>query len=54
MDEIRLWVHPIILGKNGPTVPHFLECPASQFKLAISEALPSGNGNFYINCSNGA
>jgi len=23
IDEVRLWVHPIILGRDGPKVPHF-------------------------------
>jgi dihydrofolate reductase len=42
VDEIRLWVHPIILGKKGPRTPHFLNCPPSQFELASSRALPNG------------
>jgi dihydrofolate reductase len=54
MDEIRLWVHPIILGKKGPRVPHFLECPPMQLKLASSRALPSGTVILNYNCPNGA
>ena len=42
VDEIRLWVHPIILGKNGPQNPHFLNCPPAQFELMSSRALPNG------------
>jgi riboflavin biosynthesis pyrimidine reductase len=42
MDELRLWIHPIILGKNGPQSPHFLDCPQMQFDLAGSRTLPSG------------
>jgi dihydrofolate reductase len=42
VDEIRLWVHPIILGKSGPRVPHFLNCPPTQFELVSSRALPNG------------
>lgn len=42
VDEIRLWVHPIILGKTGPQAPHFLNCPPAQFELASSRALPNG------------
>jgi dihydrofolate reductase len=42
LDEVRLWVHPIILGKNGPRTPHFLGSPPAQFELASSRALPNG------------
>jgi dihydrofolate reductase len=42
MDEVRLWVHPIILGKNGPQARHFLNCPPTQFDLVSSRALPNG------------
>ncbi len=42
MDEIRLWVHPIILGKKGPQAPHFLHCPPAQFDLMGSRALSNG------------
>jgi dihydrofolate reductase len=42
VDEIRLWVHPIILGKKGPQAPHFLNCSPAQFDLVSSRALPNG------------
>lgn len=42
VDEIRLWVHPLILGKKGPRAPHFLSCPPAQFELISSRALPNG------------
>jgi dihydrofolate reductase len=42
LDEVRLWVHPIILGKNGPQAPHFLHCPPEQFDLVNSRTLPNG------------
>ena len=42
VDEVRLWIHPIILGKNGPQSPHFLNCPSAQFDLVSSRALPNG------------
>ena len=42
VDEIRLWVHPIILGKKGPQSPHFLNCSSAQFDLGSSRALPNG------------
>ena len=42
IDEVRLWVHPLILGKKGPQTPHFLNCPQTLFDLASSRALPNG------------
>ncbi len=42
VDEIRLWVHPLILGKKGPRSPHFLDCPPSQFDLVGSRTMPNG------------
>lgn len=42
MDEIRLWIHPIILGKNGPRAPHFLNFQPAQFELVSSRSLPNG------------
>jgi dihydrofolate reductase len=42
VDEVRLWIHPIILGKKGPQSPHFLNCPSAQFDLVSSRALPNG------------
>jgi len=54
LDEVRLWVHPIILGKNGPRTPHFLDCPPAQFELASSRALPSGTVILNYKCPNRA
>jgi dihydrofolate reductase len=42
IDEIRLWVHPIILGRSGPSAPHFGRCPASRLRLTASNVLPNG------------
>jgi dihydrofolate reductase len=42
IDEIRLWVHPIILGSKGPKSPHFLGCAPTRLQLAASKTLPSG------------
>jgi dihydrofolate reductase len=42
VDEIRLWVHPLILGRNGPKTPPFLDCPAARFHLVDSRSLPNG------------
>lgn len=42
VDELRLWIHPIIRGKEGPKIPHFLNCSPAQFDLAGSRVLPNG------------
>jgi dihydrofolate reductase len=42
IDEVRLWVHPIILGKKGPQSPHFLNCSWARFDLVSSRAMPNG------------
>jgi dihydrofolate reductase len=42
LDEIRLWVHPLILGNSGPQVPHFRDCPPVQLHLVDSRTLPNG------------
>lgn len=42
LDEVRLWVHPLILGRNGPKVPHFLDCPPARLHLVNSRSLPNG------------
>lgn len=42
VDEVRLWVHPIILGTKGPQLPHFRDCLPTQFDLVSSKTLPNG------------
>jgi dihydrofolate reductase len=42
LDELRLWIHPMIRGRQGPTVPHFRDCPPAQFHLLDSSTLPNG------------
>jgi dihydrofolate reductase len=42
MDEMRLWVHPLILGRSGPQVPHFLSCPPARLHLVNTRSLPNG------------
>jgi dihydrofolate reductase len=42
LDEIRLWVHPLILGRSGPTRPHFLEMAPTHLRLLETKALPNG------------
>lgn len=54
MDEVRLWIHPIILGKQGPQVPHFLDCSPTQFDLVSSRALSNGIIIANYKCKRGA
>ena len=42
LDEIRLWVHPLILGRNGPSLPHFHDAPPTRLELTGSQTLPNG------------
>lgn len=42
IDEIRLWVHPLILGRNGPERVHFRDCPPLRVELADSTTLANG------------
>ena len=42
LDELRLWLHPLILGPAGPAVPHFQRCPPTQFRLMDSSTLSDG------------
>jgi dihydrofolate reductase len=42
VDEIRLWIHPIILGSEGPKSPHFLSWPPTRLPLVSIKKLPNG------------
>jgi dihydrofolate reductase len=42
LDELRLWVHPLILGNRGPQVPHFRDSLPTQLNLVASRTLPNG------------
>jgi dihydrofolate reductase len=42
LDELRLWMHPLLLGREGPRAPHFLDCPAARLRWLDSRALPNG------------
>jgi dihydrofolate reductase len=42
IDELRLWIHPLILGNRGPQVPHFRDCLPTQLNLVASRTLPNG------------
>jgi dihydrofolate reductase len=42
VDEFHLWVHPLVLGRDGPGTPHFRHCPPAQLDLRGSTSLPNG------------
>jgi dihydrofolate reductase len=42
LDELRLWVHPFLLGSGNPSDLMFRPERAGHFELADSEALESG------------
>lgn len=50
LDEIRLWVHPLILGRTGPKLPHFLECPPAHLQLVDTRSLPNGTSILNYRC----
>jgi dihydrofolate reductase len=43
LDEIRLWVHPVMLGSQGPQVPHFRNWKPTLLHLVTTKTLPNGN-----------
>jgi len=42
LDEIRLWVHPLMVGRGDPSDLLFREGTAGQFELADVKSLASG------------
>ena len=36
------WIHPIILGSEGPKSPHFFSWPQTRFRLVSTKTLPNG------------
>jgi dihydrofolate reductase len=42
IDEIRLWIHPLVLGRTGSQASHFLDCPLTRLRLMSERALPNG------------
>lgn len=42
LDELRLWVYPLILGRTGPRAPHFLDAPPIRMRLVDSRSLVNG------------
>ncbi len=46
LDELRLWIHPLILGRRGPDRSHFRDCPTAQMRLL--ESVPLSNGEVML------
>ena len=42
LDRLRLWVHPLVLGRGGPEGLLFRQAPLTRFELAHHTALSSG------------
>jgi dihydrofolate reductase len=42
LDELRLWVHPFFVGRNGPADLLFRPCDVTKFDLVDTRALKSG------------
>jgi dihydrofolate reductase len=43
LDELRLWVHPLILGNKGPQAPNFRDSLPTLLHLVASRSLSNGN-----------
>ena len=43
LDELRLWVHPLIVGTGSPGDLLFGEAPATHFELIDATPLSDGN-----------
>ena len=46
LDELRLWVHPLILGTGRPSDLLFGAAPVTHFEL--TDATPLSNGNVVL------
>jgi riboflavin biosynthesis pyrimidine reductase len=42
LDELRLWVHPFVIGKGGPGDLLYRDAPTARFRLADVTPLESG------------
>jgi dihydrofolate reductase len=43
MDELRLWVHPLFVGRGGPDALLYREGPVTMLHLADTRTLKNGN-----------
>jgi dihydrofolate reductase len=42
LDELRLWIHPFVIGKGGPEDLLYRDAPTRRFRLAGTMPLESG------------
>jgi dihydrofolate reductase len=42
LDELRLWIHPLIVGHGGPGDRLYRDCDLTQFELVDTQPLSSG------------
>jgi dihydrofolate reductase len=42
LDEVRLWVHPLLVGHGGPSDLLYRDCDLTQFELVGAQPLTSG------------
>jgi dihydrofolate reductase len=42
LDELRLWIHPFVIGKGGPEDLLYRDAPTRRFRLAGTTPLESG------------
>jgi dihydrofolate reductase len=42
MDELRLWVHPLFVGRGGPNDLLYRDCDLTQLELVATQPLTSG------------
>jgi dihydrofolate reductase len=42
LDELRLWVHPYVVGSGGPGDLLYRDCPAQRLRLVDTKPLASG------------
>lgn len=42
LDELRLWLHPYIVGKGGPNDLLYRDCALQQLRLVDTKPLASG------------
>ena len=42
LDELRLWIHPFVIGKGGPEDLLYRDTPTTRFRLEDAKSLENG------------
>ncbi len=42
LDELRLWIHPFVIGKGGPEDLLYRDAPTARFRLVDAKPLENG------------